>query len=534
MNTEISVLMAQINPLVGAIEANCKRIISIITTHQANHDVIIFPELVLTGYPPEDLLFHETLFERIENAINEIKTHVGACYVIIGYPTLEEGKRYNSAGIFYQHQLMNTYHKQKLPNYGVFDEKRYFTEGENKPCLLTVKNLKIGVCICEDVWQKGPIEQLIAANAQWIACLNASPFHQHKYNERQALFQPYLHQDVGFIYVNMVGGQDELVFDGQSIVIEASGEVSVRAPAFKEALHPFKLKNQQACGNKSPLLSQEALTYQALVCGLRDYVHKNHFPGVLLGLSGGIDSALTLALAVDALGAKQVHAVMMPSPYSASISLEDAITQSNTLQVSYSTLPITPAFHTLLDTLAPLFKETKADITEENIQARIRGVLLMALSNKTKKMVLSTSNKSETAVGYTTLYGDMAGGFAVLKDVLKTEVYTLAHYRNSLSSIIPDRVLTRAPSAELAANQTDQDTLPDYAILDAIIHYHMEQYLDAQAIIKKGFDKHIVERVLTMIHRNEYKRRQAPPGVKITPRAFGKDWRYPITSYTAW
>ena len=340
------------------------------------------------------------------------------------------------------------------------------------------------------------------------------------------------HAQLGLIivYVNQVGGQDELVFDGQSIVIDQHKEIKVRSPAFIEHLEPVIIQDQCVIGQIAPLNNQHAMIYQALCCGLKDYVGKNGFPGVLLGLSGGIDSALTLAIAVDALGASRVHAVMMPSRYTALISNEDAQLELDALHVESTTLSIEPAFNTLLSTLAPAFVGKPTDTTEENIQARIRGVLLMALSNKSGKMVLTTSNKSETAVGYSTLYGDMAGGFSVLKDILKTTVYELARYRNNISMVIPDRVLTRPPSAELAPNQTDQDNLPDYATLDSIITAYMEHNASAKDIIKQGYNASDVNRVISLITRNEYKRRQAAPGIKITSRLFGRDWRYPITS----
>jgi NAD+ synthase (glutamine-hydrolysing) len=373
------------------------------------------------------------------------------------------------------------------------------------------------------------VDQIIAAGASTVICLNASPFDYEKYARREVLLRNYAERGLSLIYVNLVGGQDELVFDGLSVAMDQQGVIQARAPTFKEALHTVTIQGQSLSGEISPLLSQEALIYEALVYATRDYVQKNRFPGVLIGLSGGIDSALTLAIAVDALGAENVHAVMMPSRYTASMSGEDAEKQLQTLQVKHSTLSIEPAFNALLTTLTPEFEGMKADITEENLQARIRGVLLMALSNKMGKMVLTTSNKSETAVGYATLYGDMAGGFSVLKDVLKTQVYALARYRNTLSPVIPERVITRPPSAELAPNQTDQDSLPDYAILDAIIRGYMEQNRSAMDLIEAGFAAETVHAVIQRITRNEYKRRQAAPGIKVSPRAFDRDWRYPIT-----
>ena len=403
----------------------------------------------------------------------------------------------------------------------MFDEARYFTPGIKDPCVLEIKNYKLGICICEDIWQPGPVDDLIHSKVSILIALNASPFDSGKYFRREELLKSYAAQGLTIIYVNQVAGQDELLFDGQSLAMDKSGTVCARAPSFEENLCHVQLQGDLINGLISPLLTNEALIYRALVYGTKDYVQKNHFPGVLLGLSGGI--------AVDALGAEHVHALMMPSRFSAEISHDDAMEQLKRLNVSNSTLSIEPAFESILSTLDPLFKGLAPDTTEENIQARIRGMLLMALSNKTGKMVLTTSNKSETAVGYTTLYGDMAGGFSVLKDVLKTQVYDLAKYRNSICAVIPDRVITRAPSAELRADQTDQDNLPDYAVLDAIIVAYMEDNLSPAEIIQQGFNADEVTQVIRLMKCNEYKRRQSPPGIKISPIAFGKDWRYPIT-----
>lgn len=526
----LTLLMAQINPKVGAIHENAEKIIQVINRHQQHHDLIIFPELALSGYPPEDLLLRNEFHARIESALYEIRNNVKNCHVIIGHPSLEHGYRYNSASVFHAGMQITRYHKQLLPNYGIFDEKRYFTPGPKHACQFTLKNRRIGLCICEDIWQAGPVEELIAHDTEIILCINASPFDYDKYSKRITLLEKYAKQGVALVYVNQIGGQDELVFDGRSLVMNAKGEVTVRAPAFVESLQSVIIEDDTISGEINPLLDNESLIYQALVCGLRDYVEKNHFQGVILGLSGGIDSALTLTIAVDALGPSKVHAVLMPSRYTASMSNEDALSQIKALRVSFTTLPIEPVFNSILTSLAPVFVAREPDITEENIQARIRGLFLMALSNKTGQMVLTTSNKSETAVGYSTLYGDMAGGFAVLKDVLKTQVYALARYRNGISQVIPERVLTRAPSAELREGQTDQDALPPYEILDAIITYYMEYNLSADEIVERGYDPSIVLKVLKLIARNEYKRRQAAPGVKISPCAFGRDWRYPITS----
>lgn len=522
--------MAQINPIVGSVKANAQKIMDIIKNNQQQHDVIVFPELALTGYSPEDLLFRHELFNEVEAALAAIYKCVENCYVIVGHPTFIDNLRYNSASVITNGQCIALYHKQHLPNYGVFDEQRYFSSGPAKPCVFSVKTYKIGLCICEDIWHPGPTEALVKAGATVMISINASPFDYTKPSLRKNLLQAHALSGLSIIYVNQTGGQDDLLFDGQSLALDSTGYISASAPAFIEHLQTIKLQGHHFQGQITPELSQDAMIYQALVCGLRDYVEKNAFPGVLLGLSGGIDSALSLCLAVDALGPSRVHAVMMPSRYSATISLEDAKQQAEALDVTYSILPIEPTFEALLTTLAPSFNGMPEDTTEENLQARIRGILLMALSNKTGKMLISTSNKSESAVGYSTLYGDMAGGFAPLKDVLKTLVYRLSKYRNTIKPVIPQRVITRAPTAELAPNQTDQDSLPDYDTLDSIITNYMERNLSAEKIIQLGYTAEDVSKIIRLIKRNEYKRRQAPPGVKITPCAFGRDWRYPLTS----
>ncbi|PJD90656.1 MAG: NAD+ synthase [Legionella sp.] len=528
MTQSLTILMAQINPIVGAIESNTDKIIQIITTHQKTHDLIIFPELALCGYPPEDLLLRRDMLDRIDQALKRITAATQNCTIVLGHPQIVNDLCYNTASILYQSKITAQYHKQQLPNYGVFDEKRYFTPGQQKPCILTLNNYRIGICICEDVWQGDTVPNLVQTPIDLMLVLNASPFEHNKLQQREKVIRQKA-SGIIVVYVNMVGGQDELVFDGQSMVIDQEGNVVARASAFTEALETVHLTEHLIQGKLTPLLTPTALIYQALVCGLRDYVKKNNIPGVLLGLSGGIDSALTLAIAVDAIGADNVMAVLLPSRYSADMSAQDAQTQSATMKVLTKYLPIDPAFQTILTTLEPCMPQSALGITAENIQARIRGILLMALSNQTGWMVVSTSNKSETAVGYTTLYGDMCGGFAVLKDVLKTKVYELAYYRNQHAEVIPERVLTRAPSAELAPNQTDQDSLPAYEVLDAIIVGYMEHGLSCEQLVALGHPIEAVQQTLRLIKRNEYKRQQAPPGPKISSRAFGRDWRYPIT-----
>lgn len=529
--SNLHVLMAQINPTVGAIESNCIKIIDIIKNLQDRHDLIIFPELSLTGYPPEDLLFRKEFHQSVIKHLRLIQAAVKDCYVIIGHPFLDKGCCYNAASVFYKGKKTREHYKQNLPNYGVFDELRYFTPGNKKPCILEINHQKIGVLICEDLWQPGPAEQLISQGVTLIISINASPFDFDKYSRREKLLKYYARKGITLVYVNQISGQDELLFDGQSLVMNPKGIVCARSPAFEEDLCSVQINQKKIQGTIAPLLNKEALIYKALVLGTRDYVQKNRFPGVLIGLSGGIDSALTLTIAVDALGADKVHAVMMPSQYTEAMSNEDAIKQIKSLGINHSILPIEPIYNSIYSTLKPEFKESALGITEENIQARIRGLLLMALSNKTGKMVLTTSNKSETAVGYTTLYGDMAGGFAVLKDVLKTEVYALAKYRNSIKSVIPERVINRPPSAELRPNQTDQDSLPDYPILDGIIKGYMEQNLSKAELIQQGFAPETLNKVLRLIQINEYKRRQSAPGIKISTMTFDKDWRYPITNH---
>lgn len=530
MQENLLILMAQINPLVGAIHTNADKIIAIIEREQQHHDLILFPELALTGYSPEDLLLRDNFYRQTEQALARIQAVVRDCHVVLGHPLQTGDAYYNAASVFYQGKALALYYKQHLPNHDVFDEKRYFTPGPAQPCLIQVKGYTLGICICQDLWENTPVDQVISAGANILLCLNASPFDYEKYALRESLLRKHASRGISVFYVNLVGGQDELVFDGLSCAMDCQGNIRARAAAFEEALLPVLVRGKTLQGKIEPLADKIPLIYQALLCGLRDYVQKNHFPGVVLGLSGGIDSALTLALAVDALGADKVHAFMMPSRYTADMSNEDAKTQLEILKVSHNTLAIEPLLHTFLDTLAPVFQGMPADVTEENLQARIRGTLLMAMSNKSGKMLLSTSNKSESAVGYATLYGDMAGGFSVLKDVLKTQVYALARYRNSLAAIIPERVLTRAPSAELAANQKDQDSLPDYVILDGIIHGYMVNNRSAADLIQEGFEAETVYTTIRRISRNEYKRRQSAPGIKISTRAFGKDWRYPITS----
>lgn len=535
---EITIVMGQINPVVGDVAGNLMKIVH--AAHQARDqhqaDLVVFPELTLTGYPPEDLLLRPGLMKRVNKALNSLKQLVKGVAILVGHPDGEVRKElYNAASLIADGQCSGTYFKQNLPNYSVFDEKRYFVEGKEAG-VFAFKGLKLGITICEDIWFTAPSAQAQDAGADIILNLNASPFKQGKWQQRDAeVKQRVLETGLPVIYVNTVGGQDELVFDGCSFALDAQGNKVASAPAFSEGLFPVKVSKTadnttQLSGNCVEKLDDLSMVYQALCCGLKDYIEKNHFPGVVLGLSGGIDSALTLALAVDAIGADRVHAVMMPSRYTADMSIEDAQLMAEGLNVKYSVLPIESTFHAFLDLLAEPFAGAEVDTTEENIQARCRGIILMALSNKTGAMVLSTGNKSEMAVGYSTLYGDMAGGYAPLKDVYKTLVYKLSRYRNALSPVIPERIISRPPSAELAEDQQDQDSLPPYDELDQILEFYVAEDWCFEDMVAKGYDADMVAKVIKMVDRNEYKRRQAPPGIRITGRAFGRDRRYPITS----
>jgi len=536
MAARLRLALGQLNLLVGDVAGNAARMIAAArrARDELKADVVVFPELALTGYPPEDLLLRPELSVRVELALGAMLREIPGIDVIVGYPKRQYGKLFNAASLLRGGQVAATYFKHCLPNYGVFDEKRYFAEGAN-PCVIDLKGVPVGITVCEDVWEPGPVEQTVAAGAKLVINLNASPYHMDKGQERFGIVARRARDNgVPIVYLNLVGGQDELVFDGDSFVVDVHGEMTQRAPAFEEALYFVEFETAPTVTPVSaaiaPDLSEEESVYAALVLGVRDYVQKNGFRGVVIGLSGGIDSALTLCIAADALGAASVEAVMMPSRYTAPIGLEDARAQAEALGVKYSVIPIEPMFGAFLGALRDEFKGAQQDTTEENIQARIRGTLLMAISNKTGRMLLTTGNKSEMAVGYATLYGDMAGGFAAIKDVPKTLVYRLAEYRNRAKPVIPRRVFERPPSAELAPDQKDTDSLPPYATLDPILERYVELDQSIEDIVAAGFDEATVRRVVRMVERNEYKRRQAAPGVRITPRAFGRDRRYPITS----
>ena len=539
MADSLRIAIAQLNLLVGDVAGNTARVIdaSIYARDTLQADAVVFPELTLTSYPPEDLLLRPALHQQIENGLQRICEDVSDIDVIVGYPRYDDGRLYNSVALLRDGGTIAVYDKQNLPNYSVFDEERYFTAGEQS-CVVEIAGVKVGLLLCEDVWQSGHERQCVDAGARLLLSLNASPFHYDKFSQRvDIISQRVAECGVPIVYANLVGGQDELVFDGDSFVIDAQGVICKRLPAFEEAVQAcdFSFNTEASAvvavgAALQETLPLEASVYKALVLGVRDYIEKNHFPGVVLGLSGGVDSALTLAIAVDAIGKERVEAVMMPSRYTADMSLEDAREEADVLGVRYSEISIEPAFKAMMECLAKEFVGTKPDITEENIQARCRGVILMAISNKKNKMVLTTGNKSEMSVGYSTLYGDMAGGYAPIKDVPKTLVYDLCRYRNSLSQVIPLRVLERPPSAELAPDQKDADSLPPYDVLDPILEMYIEQDKSPHQIITCGYDEDVVQRVISLVNRNEYKRRQASPGVRITTRAFGRDRRYPITS----
>jgi NAD+ synthase (glutamine-hydrolysing) len=535
----LRVVMAQINPLVGDIPGNTDLVIRMAEEAISRYapDIVLFPELVLTAYPPEDLLLRPSLDGRITAALDEIKARLLPVPIVVGHPGRHKGQLYNMLSVIHYGEMIASYHKQCLPNYQVFDEKRYFQAG-TEACLINLKGIPVALTICEDLWQPGPMAQAAAAGAKLMLNINGSPFHVHKVRDRLSVLQTRVTEGgMPIVYVNQVGGQDELVFDGASMAIDADGTLKVLAPAFEEDLIVVDIdQGPQGLTIQSGQLHTEqcleSSIYKALVLGTRDYVNKNAFKGVILGLSGGIDSALTLAIAVDALGPSRVRAVMMPFHYTSTMSLEDAESEAKVLGVEYSVIPIETAYDSFMTTLAQEFAGLPVDLAEQNLQARCRGVILMAISNKRGLLVLTTGNKSEMAVGYSTLYGDMAGGFDVLKDVPKMMVYRLAHYVNELAGtqVIPDRVIERPPSAELAPDQVDQDSLPPYPELDEILSLYIENDCSIDDIVAAGFDKATVQRVTRLVDINEYKRRQAPVGVRISKRGFGRDRRYPITN----
>ena len=538
MSDTFKIALAQLNFLVGDVHGNATRVITTARRARAElgADLVLFPELTLSGYPPEDLLFHRGFRRQIELGLDRVRQEVQDASVVIGFPEYTRAGIYNSAALISGGSIAAIHRKAELPNYKVFDEKRYFQPGA-QPTVVDRQGFRVGMLVCEDIWEPESTQLARSDGAELLVVINASPYELHKQREREDIARIRA-RDVGLplAYVNVIGGQDELIFEGNSFVMDADGRVVMRAPAYEEGVYPVEFVRQgrgkvvPKPGPIAPELSDEASVYGALVLGVRDYVNKHGFPGVVMGLSGGVDSALTLAIAVDALGADRVHAVMMPSRYTSEMSVNDAEEQARALGVKYSKLSIEGMFDATLATLKDEFAGRAPDTTEENIQSRCRMLLLMGISNKTGRMLLTTGNKSEMAVGYATLYGDMAGGFAPIKDCSKLLVYRLAAYRNSLGRVIPQRVIDRPPSAELRHDQKDSDSLPPYDVLDAILEAFIEEDLSVDELEARGFDRTTVGRVLDLVKRNEYKRRQAPPGVRVSRRAFGRDWRYPITN----
>ncbi|MFO0510589.1 MAG: NAD+ synthase [Gammaproteobacteria bacterium] len=550
--------LAQADLLVGDIAGNTTRLLALADeARAAGAQLLLTPELAVAGYPPEDLLFHRGFRRQVDAALARFAAASGegdgagrsgggqGIALLVGHPEYAGERIFNAATLYSGGREQVRHRKACLPNYRVFDEKRWFTPG-TQPTVAEFQGFRLGVLVCEDLWEPEPSQLAKSQGAELLLVLNASPYEMHKQRAREDIARRRA-LDVGLpiVYCNIVGGQDELVFDGQSFVMDAAGQVTQRAPAFAESLDMVEFRRAApgaapvpVAGRIAPELSDEESVYRALVAGVRGYVGKTGFPGVVLGLSGGIDSALTLAIAVDALGAEKVQAVMMPSRYTSQMSLDDAAAQARALGVKYSSIPIEGMFEAALGSLAEEFAGRKPDATEENLQSRCRMLILMGISNKTGKMVLTTGNKSEMAVGYATLYGDMAGGFAPIKDCSKLLVYRLAAWRNAQAGsdgrggagVIPQRVIDRPPSAELRPDQKDSDSLPPYEVLDPILEAFIEDDLSVDEIVARGFERATVARVLDLVQRNEYKRRQAPPGVRVSRRAFGRDWRYPITS----
>jgi len=566
---KIRVALAQINPVVGDFEYNYNKIVEFIEkAKKSEADIVAFPELALTGYPPEDLILKPSFIEKNLYYLEKLKENIDNIIAVVGFIGKQEDV-FNAAAVIYNKEIVGIYHKQFLPNYGVFDENRYFQKGDGL-LLLSIDNYKVGVSICEDIWYpENPVNDYAILGTEVVININASPYSQGKVKKREEMLKVRSRDNlISVAYVNMVGGQDELVFDGNSLILDAQGEILAKAESFEEELlladidldeifrlqlkdnrlknlrHlkkpinvkevrlDYKIKNKNNQISQKITLDKKEIedTYKALVVGLRDYINKNGFKKVVIGLSGGIDSSLTACIAVDALGKENVKGILMPSQYTSKESIEDALELAKNLDIETFTVPIKNIFDKYLEEFQEIFKGLKPDTTEENLQARIRGNILMALSNKFGWIVIATGNKSEMSVGYSTLYGDMVGGFAVLKDVLKTKVYELSYYRNYISKVIPDRVLTKPPSAELRPNQTDETELLPYPILDQIIQFYVEQDLTVEEIVKLGFEEKDVKKIINLIDKNEYKRRQAPIGIKITERAFGKDRRMPITN----
>jgi NAD+ synthase (glutamine-hydrolysing) len=546
----LRIAAAQLNFWVGDVVGNVAKIIKAANDarDRLKADLVVFPEMAVLGYPPDDLLQRSGLPAVVAEGLQRIGREVLGIHVVVGHPEYTDEGVYNAATVFRDRRAVAHYRKQLLPNYGVFDEKRHFLPGRSS-CVFELNRVPVGLCICEDVWGPNPAAMARRAGAELLININASPFTLEKSVERSGvLCARAAETGLPILYVNLVGGQDDLLFDGDSIGINGDGTIGFRAPQFEEDLYLVEHDLDQLRGPVRVDESEDAVVYHGLVQSIRDYVNRNGFKGALIGMSGGVDSALVAALAVDALGPERVWGVAMPSRYTAAMSNEDAKEEAFRLGIRLDTLSIEQPFEAFLQTLAPAFGDKPADLTEENLQSRCRGVMLMALSNKHGYLVLSTGNKSEMAVGYATLYGDMVGGFAPLKDVYKTLVYRLARWRNALGErpppasesglnwaarakkVIPERVLTRAPSAELRPNQTDQDSLPPYDVLDRILQAYVEEQRSIPEIVRSGFAEELVRRVASLVRKSEFKRRQSPPGPKITERAFGRDRRYPLTA----
>ncbi len=535
---KISIGIVQENPIVGDIEGNLQLAINAIDklSKQSSPDIFLFTEMFITGYPPEDLILRDDLLDASYEAVEKLCEVKPESFIVIGYPKKEGDSIFNCAGVLRNKSVITEYKKQELPNYEVFDEKRYFQSGKG-PGIFEVNGLRVGLSVCEDIWHENVIKQLHEKKTDLILNINASPFHLDKIKERKALISGHaINYSLPIVYANQVGGQDELVFDGTSMAMDGEGQQILQLEKFKEDYKIVNFTSDQegklSSEKREEIPEDKELeeVYKALVLGAKDYIQKNNFPGVLIGSSGGIDSALTAAIAADAIGPEKVRTFMLPFKFTSDMSVEDSKKLAVNLGIKHSVIPIGDIYESFADSLEDEFSGLEPDITEENLQSRCRGVILMALSNKSGELVLTTGNKSETAVGYSTLYGDTAGGFGVLKDVPKTLVYELSRYRNTISHVIPDRIIDRPPSAELAPDQQDSDSLPDYAILDKIIELYVEQDKSKVEIEESGIDKSMVDRVIRLIDLSEYKRRQAPLGVKITSRGFGKDRRYPITN----
>ena len=535
---KISIGIVQENPIVGDIEGNLQLAINAIDklSKQSSPDIFLFTEMFITGYPPEDLILRDDLLDASYEAVEKLCEVKPESFIVIGYPKKQGDSIFNCAGVLRNKSVITEYKKQELPNYEVFDEKRYFQSGKG-PGIFEVNGLRVGLSVCEDIWHENVIKQLHEKKTDLILNINASPFHLDKIKERKVLISGHaINYSLPIVYANQVGGQDELVFDGTSMAMDGEGQQILQLEKFKEDYKIVNFTSDQegklSSEKREEIPEDKELeeVYKALVLGAKDYIQKNNFPGVLIGSSGGIDSALTAAIAADAIGPEKVRTFMLPFKFTSDMSVEDSEKLAVNLGIKHSVIPIGDIYESFADSLEDEFSGLEPDITEENLQSRCRGVILMALSNKSGELVLTTGNKSETAVGYSTLYGDTAGGFGVLKDVPKTLVYELSRYRNTISHVIPDRIIDRPPSAELAPDQQDSDSLPDYAILDKIIELYVEQDKSKVEIEESGIDKSMVDRVIRLIDLSEYKRRQAPLGVKITSRGFGKDRRYPITN----